>query len=63
MASTPQPDKASKKTPEGPKESAYEQIEERSEQLQKEREKGGTGTAQPPEASRPLLHPKFSEPK
>jgi hypothetical protein len=63
MASTPKKGKASKKAPEEPEESAYEQLEERSEQLQKDREKGGPGAAQPPEAARPLLHPKYSEPK
>lgn len=44
--------------PPEPELSAYEQLERRSRDLERERARGGLGTAQPPEAETPLLHPK-----
>jgi hypothetical protein len=61
MSNPPQMDRRPAKTPPVPKESAYEQLEERSEELEREHDEGGTGAAQPPEAARPLLHPEFEE--
>jgi hypothetical protein len=38
--------------------SNYELLERRSRELEKERSKGGSGGAQPPDARTPLLYPK-----
>jgi hypothetical protein len=61
MANPPQMDRRPAQVPQPPKESAYEQLEERSDQLQREHEDGGHGASQPPDAKRPLLNPEYSE--
>lgn len=57
MSNPPQMEKHPARRPAVPEESAYEQLEERSERLNEERRKGGPGTSQAPDAATPLLHP------
>jgi hypothetical protein len=42
--------------------SNYELLERRSRELEMERSRGGSGTAQPPDAPTPLLYPKDARP-